>query len=554
LELQRAIGDYAKYNLLGELEVVPRAAGIVRIPAFRIENENTVLYDFAIDAKDLLRVSFVARREVGDDSYYQRMVKRPRLQKIADYVEVEKRIFPNDIVVSFVNAPKFTPYKEFAGQPFPTWLKFGILQFPESYRACWIVDGQHRLYGMAKVQSQANVVVVAFDKLQTEEQAKYFLDINGKQQKVEPELLWDLSGKLIPSQEDGMISNAAKSLNELGPLAGRIYIPLEGPREGRKVKLSGICGTMKRLHLLRERTLSMTQANENPMYELNRPGVSTSRVAQATNVVLRFVDMNFEGAIKDKFLLDNSGLAILIALEERIISATTSTLTTNSVESYLEPLKDYLNAYSRMDDINELRQRCTSGVGRDNLTDELSQVINGKLANTLAQLPLGKRAKEAEAEYSELERDFREVVLKTLAKAGPNATKERIGAEIQSRLAGRRGSERSSSLGDFLTMGECKDIIVKQNTWEMFDPIFVGGEAGFDSRSMFEQAVQAIIDRRNMTLHGRGGRLKYGDIEMIKGFKKKLRACINAVIGEAENPEGLTKVLAGLVPSNAKGQ
>src|SRR5207302_1949689 len=75
-DLRSSIGEFAKFNLLGELGIEPLVKTYFQSPAIRIRAGQTELYELFVDARRLLTVSYVARREVGQDSYYQRMVNK----------------------------------------------------------------------------------------------------------------------------------------------------------------------------------------------------------------------------------------------------------------------------------------------------------------------------------------------------------------------------------------------------------------------------------------------------------------------------------------------
>jgi DNA sulfur modification protein DndB len=67
------------------------------------------------------------------------------------------------------------------------------LHLPKRYRSCWIIDGQHRLFGYSKADKEKvknrTVPVVAFHNLPQDVQSRMFVDINHKQVKVPANLL-----------------------------------------------------------------------------------------------------------------------------------------------------------------------------------------------------------------------------------------------------------------------------------------------------------------------------------------------------------------------------
>ena len=214
----------AARNFLGELGIMPRDLQMPRLPAFRIELDNDVkTYLFWCEPHDLLQVAYVARRGTGTEEYYQRMLSKSRLNDIKTFID-HKGMFPNNVIVSFNERPQFN-LKEQNGPTWPAWLEFGDLTFPKSYRSCWVVDGQHRLYGFAQKQKNPHgqkLAVVAFERLSTRKQAQYFIEINKEQKKVSADLIWDLEGTMSPDTPRGRTALCVKRLNELMPLRGYI--------------------------------------------------------------------------------------------------------------------------------------------------------------------------------------------------------------------------------------------------------------------------------------------------------------------------------------------
>ena len=133
--LSNVIGTHARYNLLGEINVEPRVENIINIPAFQTHLENYTLYSFFIEPQKLIQASYVARREVGREKYYQRLLNKGRIGKIRRFIQ-KGGLFPNNIIVSFNTAPKFVPFHEVQSQlvGWPGWLKFPPVL--SCYRSC----------------------------------------------------------------------------------------------------------------------------------------------------------------------------------------------------------------------------------------------------------------------------------------------------------------------------------------------------------------------------------------------------------------------------------
>ncbi len=322
------IKPYAKYDLLGEMRIRPVHQQPITVPAFQIKFGNVNVYNFVMNPKDLLEVAFVARREVGKERYYQRIIDKKRLLKIAKYIEGGGR-FPNNIIISFKKDldVKFHRIKgpDYSSTDWPyVGISYGILEFPKDYRSCWIIDGQHRLYAFINVKKNFyfNMPVTAFEHLDIEDQCKFFLDINKNQKPVNPDLLWDLNGEMIPSEKDGIISNVAKFLNneEGGPLFYKIYYPSTGiKKKADMIKISAICIAIKKRKIVDEFTL---QNIKNPLYDKDH-SFCVKKVGQSLSKYFEVLKTNFPNNwdLKSKgFILTNGGMSVMIGLFEKILS------------------------------------------------------------------------------------------------------------------------------------------------------------------------------------------------------------------------------------------
>jgi hypothetical protein len=103
------------------------------------------VFIFCVAPADLLKISFVNHRDLRDPGgapAYQRLLKEGRLKKIAAYLD-DGNFFPNSILVSFHKNVRF----DVSDKSYDKSSQFGSLYLPNTYKSCWIIDGQHRLYG-----------------------------------------------------------------------------------------------------------------------------------------------------------------------------------------------------------------------------------------------------------------------------------------------------------------------------------------------------------------------------------------------------------------------
>lgn len=236
MEIAKILGKAAKYQFHAEFlsgQKVP-ALGETFVPASRFKLGGRYAYSFTISARDLLRRAFVNHRDLRDPSCaptYQRLINPGRLKKIAAFLE-GGGYFANSVLVNFHESLRF----DVSDRSPEGDTQFGRLYLPDTYKSCWIVDGQHRIYGAAVVEDierAPSIPVVAFENLPGEEEANLFATINREQKQVQPRLLDELDGELRWGSKDpreAMGAIAARALDMLrsevlGPFEDRISLP-----------------------------------------------------------------------------------------------------------------------------------------------------------------------------------------------------------------------------------------------------------------------------------------------------------------------------------------
>ena len=139
-ELFEYLAPHAKYNMLGEMNIKPVVVDPIKVPAFQtISKDGTIMYTFLIEPKELLKVTYVARREVGGKNFYQRIIKKERLNRIREYIN-RGGIFPNNIIIAFERG-KDVYFQRVFGKYSPKrnnllGVYYGLLEFPRDYRSC----------------------------------------------------------------------------------------------------------------------------------------------------------------------------------------------------------------------------------------------------------------------------------------------------------------------------------------------------------------------------------------------------------------------------------
>jgi DNA sulfur modification protein DndB len=210
LTLADHLGAAAKYQLLGALFAEQKIPNLEpTVPAIRGSMGGHSYYSFSIAPARLLKMAYVLHRNQANSELmptYQRLIKKSRLKKVAEFVE-EGGFFPNSIILNIETKRKkgHLPF-DLASKDgvAPGAAKAGLLHLPQTYRAAYVIDGQHRLYGYANSdRAETDLIpVVAFVDLDRAEQVKLFMQINENQQAVPKNLRNTLNSDLLWASDD----------------------------------------------------------------------------------------------------------------------------------------------------------------------------------------------------------------------------------------------------------------------------------------------------------------------------------------------------------------
>ena len=528
--LYSVIGSATKYNLLGEMGIQPRAQSLIQVPAWATLIGNSMVYSFFIDPQVLLQAAYVARREFGNEKYYQRILQKKRISNVRAFIKKGKS-FPNSIIIAFEKPPDFTSYREMNKQYvwMPDWLTFGCLSFPANYRSCWIIDGQHRLYSFSGIHTDAKLSVIAFHKIPIEKQAEYFIEINKEQKPVSPDLIWDLEGEMRPQSEDGIISNIVKQLNQHYPLKNKIYVPLSGRKSKKQLNFSGICLGIQRRQLIKARSLSMTGGQKNPLYSDNFEQ-TVEKVSKAIAIFFERTEAIFKNEEKNEFIFTNIGVNIMIGLFEVILSDKKRIPSSEEIDKYLEALQMLFEMeYPDKKHRGDLRKMGSSEAGRKMI---LTQFVIG-----LRDL-LGEKSFASHIPYDDFndkirgfERKLSNFIFKVLDINSDKDLPKYAVPNLCERIMVRYKKEVSKGfvdckLADQLTFGECKEMIQYARNLEAFNKIFVATKAGFTTREEMDGALQSINDYSANLRHEKPTFPKYKQRELLSSYIDVLGRCM----------------------------
>lgn len=236
VDLAEHLGKAARFQLLGSLFAGQKIPGLdPTVPAIQGKMGGFTYYSFTIQPERLLKMAYILHRNKANSSLmptYQRLIKKSRLVKVSQFV-AGGGFFPNSLILNVDSGRRgrlqFDPVGKIDGDA-----KLGLLHLPQTYRAAYVIDGQHRLYGYADSPRASSdlVPVVAFVDLPRGDQVKLFMQINENQQAVPKNLRNTLNADLLWESSDlrervrALKLRIAQHLGEdkRSPLYGRVLI------------------------------------------------------------------------------------------------------------------------------------------------------------------------------------------------------------------------------------------------------------------------------------------------------------------------------------------
>lgn len=154
------------------------------VRALETNQNNQILYSFFIPAKDILEfadISRIYRDEEGSLQGLQRKEVKKHVNDILEYLNTEKVLFPNSILLAINGDVKFTKTRgtKLSSDKYST---AGTLNIPikeEGFRPAWIVDGQQRVLALSKCNKpELPIPIIAFVADDLEVQREQFIRVN----------------------------------------------------------------------------------------------------------------------------------------------------------------------------------------------------------------------------------------------------------------------------------------------------------------------------------------------------------------------------------------
>lgn len=319
-------------------------------------------YTFVMPARELLDLSYVYRIQSGNVGAYQRMLIPRKLKQIAEYLSV-RRSFKNNIIVNLDRPAKFRPMRM---DEVDSGTRVGYLEIPRYYCSVWVIDGQHRLYGYARLDDASAtepVIVTAIQSLDPSDQAQLFVDINENQKPVDPNIVWTLYTTIQTDRKNFTIAQAVKSLATFGPLKGKIYIPdiSSRTRSHYRIFIANLCSSI---------------ASSSLLTEIRPPIRFEEGDGDRLASLLRKYLTDLEGAIpaswRRDFFWTNNGMSVLLIL----LGAVLKNLGGNYDSSQVRRLVgNALKEFCASEDVWGTRTTSLGGAGRMNTAVKVEKLI-----------------------------------------------------------------------------------------------------------------------------------------------------------------------------------
>lgn len=506
--LQSKIGIYAKYELQRELEIKldeSEFSNLKDIPALRITiDKGNFYYLTAVDPIDLLKVSYVARRERGDQSFYQRMINEKKVKTIAYQIEKNKLSFFNNLILSTINE-KGLDFNESSSKEN---ISFGKLSVNNELKSLWVVDGQHRLYGYSKVKDYSNLnypkiplsIIVSKGE---RDQGTMFISINTNQTVLSDDYKWDLYGVYTAEPRRNVSALTPKLLNELPNLKGKVYIPSMSP-----IRKKGFIGISKIARAINEQPKlfngNLDDNRPNPIFKSKDDDQkNTERLASFIDDALTLIGENDPWLLK--FFTTTTGIQIfIIFLANHLLYYGGSE---DVVKKYLDLLCNSTKMSRKFDSetkIKNIEKSLNSREEKSKFIGEIISWINEQISKTGANL---KRIPEIsrKASSQEVEKIIRDFLKETFTLESQNWFEEFLPVDVKQNLKNKFGEKKSYELWEYIDVGSMIKIFEIAKNWDIvFKRIFLDSEiSAFSDKQDVVYTFKNFKKLRDAESHGR---------------------------------------------------
>ena len=496
------LGLAAKYQLLGSLFAGKEIKGLdMNVPAIEGKMGGLTYYSFSIEPSKLLKVAYVLHRNNANHDFmptYQRLIQKPRLKAIQDFVN-HGGFFHNSLIVSIDSGGHQLQFDKANTQVEGSVSRVGVLHLPKRYQSAYLIDGQHRLYGYSgsRFESTNSIPVVAFVDLNKEAQLKLFMEINENQKAVPKSLrntlnidiLWEASS--YASRNQALMIYLAEKLGEdsHSPLYKRVIT-------GENVKTSMRCLTTENIRLALEKThfLNKYRKNSNSIqnqgtFDKQNNDATVNRLypflCKALGIIQRESqeewDKNSEG-----FVTINNCIAALIMIIDDFVQIKLkehNQVIVENVEEILEGIKPFLLALSQtintLSEEEVLRIKKSKGAGGPTDSFNVLRLALNRNYSTYTYPELVQFIEEYNTDYNPEASDLLNRLLQLLREKVEehypdenewlrNYVPENLRNELVSKKAIASLEDPTSKVWDFLSYANISALASYKTNWSQF--------------------------------------------------------------------------------------
>lgn len=513
------MGPAGRFQFLAEFlenQEIPNLSN-VKVPAIRGKLGGQQFYSFVTTPRHLLKIAFVNHQALNHPDgrpAYQRMIAPSRIKDIESFIK-NGGYFPTNILINFTKECQFDLLsgKETADSN----IKFGLLHLPNTYKSAWIIDGQHRLYGYSHLDDKwldQSLAVIAFEKMDTKDEAELFITINHKQKSVQKSVILSLQSDLKWGSSDpkerlsALASHLAKAFNSdpTSPFFQRLVVQGVTAKDNQSLTLPELVNGLTKSYLI-GKPIHKTQLALGPL----SGATDDETVGRARRVINAYFskirDANPEKweAGRAAYICVNPGIrGYLLLLTDifdyitykngiDVTAADENTLLTHIYE-VMTPLINYLKTAQDLDIYEKFAKR----FGEVGVTDyfyELCCIIHEKNSAFGSKAFLERRAKQKDERITQthqdvikLNQDISDYVIDKLKEkygTQPDSSGEKVWwedgienpkikqAAYSRYLEGlKENKEKRLPKEAYLDLIDYKEIVKQKNNWPLFESVF----------------------------------------------------------------------------------
>jgi DGQHR domain-containing protein len=527
--LQSKIGMYAKYELQRELEIKldeSEFSNFKNIPSLKITiNGGDFYYLSAVDPLELLKITYVARRERGDQSFYQRMINQEKIKKIAYQIKKNNLSFYNNIILSSLSEEGLE-FKELSSKEN---VSIGNLSVNSLLKSLWVVDGQHRLYGYSKVKeySELNHLKIPLSIIVSKserDQGSVFISINTNQTILSEDYKWDLYGVYTMDAKRNVSALTPKSLNRLTNLKDKIYIPSMSP-----ARKKGLIGISKIARTIYEQPKlfygNLAENKPNPVFrQRDDDQKNADRLAAFIDDNLILVGENDPWLLK--FFTTTTGIQvfIILLLNHLLYNGETE----ENVKSYLKFLCEETKVNKRFDTdtkIKNIEKSLNSRDEKGKFIGQIIELINERIKKTGSNVRLIPELTR-KATSQEVEKIIRDFFKDRLSLENKDWFKESVPPDIRGNLKSPRKDKTPDESWEYIDIGSLIKILEMSKNWDnVFKKVFLDSAiSSFLDKQDVVYTFKTFKKLRDTDSHGRN--IEQTDRQMGEAAALKLKTFI----------------------------